>query len=99
MEKLKLKIGDFDIAERCLKSVALYPELSAVEFTGVFVGMHETKAGEALRYLSEMRAIPYAAEDVHGVTCAGVCDMKDLKLAGGSMTIRFSGRLVRPFQD
>jgi len=96
---LKLKIGDNEIPERCLKSIKLYPELSSVSFEGVFVGEHETKAAVGLRHLAEMRAIPYEVVDNNGTASTGVCDIKDLKLTGGSVVVRFSGRLVRPFQE
>jgi hypothetical protein len=96
---LRLKIGDYEIPEHCLKSVSVYPELSTVAFTGVFVGEHEAKTGAGLRYLAEMRALPYEAVDKNGVASSGVCDIKDFKLVDGSLTVKFSGRLVRPFQE
>jgi hypothetical protein len=96
---LRLKIGEYEIPERCLKSVEVYPELSTVSFTGVFVGERETKTGAGLRHLAQMRAIPYEAIDNNGVPSEGVCDIKDFKLVDGSLTVKFSGRLVRPFQE
>jgi hypothetical protein len=97
---LKLKIGDYEIPARCLTSVTLYPESSAVSFAGVFVGEQGLQAGTGLRRLAEMRAIPFEVVDRNGVSTAGLCDIKNLKLDGdGTLMIRFSGRLVRPFQD
>jgi hypothetical protein len=97
---LKLKIGDYEIPERCLRFVILYPELSSVSFAGIFVGQKERDSGAALRRLSELRAIPFEAVDKNGIGSTGICDVKDLKLVGrGTSIVKFSGRLVRPFQD
>ena len=96
---MKLKVGDCEIPERCLRFVVLYPELSSVSFAGVFIGEKERETEAGLRRLAEMRAIPFEAEDRNGVSSAGICDVKDLKLAGGGTSVKFSGRLVRPFQN
>jgi hypothetical protein len=97
---LKLKIGEYDIPERCLRSVILYPELSTVEFAGVFVGEKDLQLIAGLRRLAEMRAIAFEAVDRNGVRTEGLCDIKNLRFDEDSTTtIKFSGRLVRPFQD
>lgn len=97
---LKLKIGDYDIPERYLRSVVLYPESSSVAFAGVLVGEQRLETRTSLRRLAETKAIPFEAVDKNGVSATGLCEIKDLKLdAHSAPIIRFSGRLVRPFQD
>ena len=97
---MKLKIGDYEVPERCLRDVVMYPESSAVAFAGVFVGKQGLQAGTGLRRLAAMRALTFEAVDRNGVSTTGLCDIKDLKLDGDRPPIiKFSGRLVRPFQD
>ena len=97
---MKLKIGDYEIPDHCLTSVTLYPELSSVAFAGVLVGEQRLQARTYLRRLAEMRAIPFEAIDRDGVSSTGICDLKNLTLVGeDTPRIKFSGRLVRPFQD
>jgi len=100
MARLKLKIGDYEVPERCLRSVVLYPGSSSVTFAGVFVGEQGLQARTGLRRLAEMRAMPFEVVDRNGVSSTGLCDVKNLKFDGdGTPVIKFSGRLVRPFQD
>jgi hypothetical protein len=97
---LKLKIGDYEVPERSLKFVVLYSDSSSVSFAGVFVGEEGRAAGAELRRSAQIRAIPFEAVDRNGVGSTGICDVKDLKLVGtGPSIIKFSGRLVRPFQN
>ena len=96
---MRLKIGDYEIPERCLKFVFLYPNSSCVSFAGVFVGEDGRIAGKELRRSAQVRAVPFEAVDRNGVGSAGLCDVKDLKLASRSSIIKFSGRLVRPFEN
>lgn len=97
---MKLKIGEYEIPERCLTSVTLYYESSSVSFAGVLVGDQGLEAGRGLRRLAQMSAIPFEAVDRNGVLSSGICTIKDFKLDGESASrVRFSGRLVRPFQN
>ena len=97
---MKLKIGDCEIPERCLRSVTLYPESLSVSFAGVFIGEEELRVRTGLRRLAETRAIPFDAVDRNGVNSSGLCNIRNLKFDGdGTPIIKFSGRLVRPFQD
>jgi len=95
---LKLKIGDYEIPEHCLRYIVLYPESSSVVFAGVLVGDQRLQEKVKLRRLAETRAIPYEAVDRNGVPATGICDIKNLKFDGNTtQMIKFSGRLVRPF--
>jgi len=96
---LRLKIGDYEIPERSLKFVVLYPNSSSVSFAGVFIGEEGRIAGKELRRSAQVRAVPFEAVDRNGVGSAGLCDVKDLELVGSSSFIKFSGRLVRPFEN
>jgi hypothetical protein len=97
---LKLKIGDYEVPEHCLRSVVLYSGSSFATFAGVFVGEQELEVKTGLRRLAEMRAMPFEVVDRNGVTATGVCDIKNLKFEGESTpVVKFSGRLTPPFQD
>ena len=96
---MKLQIGGVEIPERCLKFVVLYYESASVSFAGVLVGEKEREMGAELRKLAELKAIPFEVEDRNGVSNTGICDIKDLRLARDGTSMRFSGRLVRPFQN
>ncbi len=97
---MKLKIGDCEIPEHCLRYVILYPESSSVAFAGVLVGEERLQMKAELRRLAQMKATPYEAVDRHGVGSSGLCDIKNLKFGSDSTpVITFSGQLIRPFRD
>jgi hypothetical protein len=97
---LKLKVGDYDIPERCLKFVVLYYEDASVSFAGVLIDQKDREAAGGLRRLAQTRAIPFEAVDRNGVGSTGICNVKDLRIVGNANSvIKFSGRLVRPFQE
>jgi len=97
---LKLKIGDYEVSESCLRYVVLYTGSSSVAFAGTLGGEEGLQMRTGLRRLSQMRAIPFEVVDRNGVNTTGLCGIKDLKLGADSTpAIKFSGRLVRPFQD
>ena len=95
---LRLKIGQYEIPKDCLKAVITYPDSCSASFVGVFRGLEGQKAAAGLRILAEQRAVPFEVVDSYGVECAGLCDVRDLKLVAiNTAMIKFSGRLVRPF--
>ena len=97
---MKLKIADYEIPERCLRFVILYPESASVSFGGALVGEKDRETRSELRKLARLRAFPFEAIDRNGLGRTGICNMKDLKMIGhGSPVVKFSGRLVRPPQD
>jgi len=97
---LKLKIADYEVPERCLRFVILYPESASVSFGGALVGEKDRETGSELRKLAKLRAVPFEAVDRNGLGSTGICNLKDLKIIGHSTPIRkFSGRLVRPPHD
>ena len=96
---MKLKIADYEVPERCLRLVILYPESASVSFGGALVGEKDRETGSELRKLAKLRAIPFEAVDSKGLGSTGICDMKDLQIIGhGAPLMKFSGRLVRPPQ-
>lgn len=95
---MKLKIGDYEIPERCLRYVVLY-RTAPVSFGGVLVGDEGLRTKEKLRRLTLMKAISYEAVDRNGVYATGVCDVKNLKFGENTApTTKFFGELVRPFE-
>ena len=97
--RLGLKIGDYEIPERCLKYVVLY-RAAPVSFGGVLVGDEGTQTKEKLRRLALMKAISYEAVDSNGVHTTGWCDVKNLKFDDSTKpATKFFGELVRPFES
>jgi hypothetical protein len=95
---LQLKIGDYEIPERCLRYVVLY-RAAPVSFGGVLVGDEALQVKEKLRRLALMKAISYEAVDSNGVYATGWCDIKNLKFDENTTpTTKFFGELVRPFE-
>jgi hypothetical protein len=95
---LRLKIGDYEIPERCLRYVVLY-RAAPVSFGGVIVGNEGLQIKEKLRGLALSKAISYEAVDRNGVYATGFCDLKNLKFDESTMaTTKFFGELVRPFE-
>jgi hypothetical protein len=75
---LQLKIGYYEIPERCLRYVVLY-RAAPVFFRGVLVGDEGSQIREKLRRLTLMKTISYEAVDSNGVYATGWCDIKNLK--------------------
>ena len=94
---MRLKIGEYEIPERCLTFLTLYHRSASVLFAGVLVGEKGLQAITGIRRLAETRAIPFEAVDRDGVSSTGLCDIRNLKLEEDSAAVKFSGRLVRPF--
>ena len=97
---MKLKVGDCEIPDQCLRSIILYNDTASVAFTGILAGDQMLQTRKGLRRLAEIRALPFEAVDRNGVSSTGICDIKHLTFSGeGTSRIKFSGWLVRPFQD
>jgi hypothetical protein len=96
---LRLKIGDYEVPERCLRDVVLY-RAAPVSFGGVLVGDEGLRIKGKLRSLVLLKAVSYEAVDRNGVYATGFCDLRNLKFDENSTTIeRFSGDLVRPYEQ
>ena len=95
---MQLKIGDYEIPERCLRYVVLY-RAALVSFGGVLVGDEGLQTRDKLHRLALMKAISYEAVDSSGVYSTGWCDIKNLKFDSNTKpTTKFFGELVRPFE-
>jgi hypothetical protein len=97
---MKLKIGDCEIPERCLRNVILYNQDSSVSFSGVLYGEQRVLTKTELNRSASMSPTLYEAVDKNGVSATGLCSVKNLKFEpGAAAIIKFSGQLVRPFQQ
>jgi len=96
---LKLKIGGLIIPERFLSYVALY-KAAPVSFGGVLVGDEGLTVRDKLERIAGGKAFSYEAVDNYGVHAEGFCDLRNLKFDEGTKaTTKFSGELVRPFEQ
>jgi hypothetical protein len=96
---LRLKVGDYEIPERCLRYVVLY-RAAPVSFGGVLVGKEGSQVKEKLRRLTQMKAVSFEAVDSNGVYATGVCDLRNLKFDENTTPATiFSGELVYPFEQ
>jgi hypothetical protein len=98
---LKLKIGDYEIPENCLRYVILYGESDAIaSFGGIILEEQNCHAKPSLIRLAEEKAIAFEAIDRNGIGSAGFCNIKNLKFDGKTPSIiKFSGQLCRPFTN
>jgi hypothetical protein len=96
---VKLKIGDFEIPDRCLRYVVLFFETASVSFGGTLIQDDDLHLKNALRRMSMERGIRYEAVDINGVRAKGLCSIRNLKFDQDDAPIKFHGQLRRPFNE
>jgi len=97
---MKLRIADCEFREQQLIYVVLSIGPFPVTFGAVVWGDEGGAIARRIRLLAEQKALSYDAEDKHGLTSAGLCEIRDLKFEQTStdpIMIKISGRLVHPF--
>ena len=97
---MKLRIGNYEVPEKCLRYVILYGESGTISFGGIIVGEQNSETKSTLIRLAEEKAMEFEAIDRNGVGTEGFCNIKHLKFDGRNPSIvKFSGQLLRPFHD
>ncbi|HMK84310.1 MAG TPA: hypothetical protein VK503_11375 [Candidatus Bathyarchaeia archaeon] len=95
---MKLRIGNYEVPEKCLRYVILYGESGTISFGGIIVEEQNSPTKSNLIRLAEEKAVGFEAIDRNGLGTEGFCNVKHLKFDERNPSIvKFSGQLFRPF--